>query len=91
MTDPQLVGCYDDDDGVARCRASGKRCLSRRQAVEKARAATRKARERNDGPITEYHCTSCDCWHYGHPPRRVEKPSRPRRPRRPRTPRRRGW
>ena len=49
-------------DGMLLCRATGKRVLSHRQAVQLARKAVRR-----DGRRAEaYHCASCAGWHYGH-------------------------
>lgn len=71
-------GCHTVD-GMLLCRASGKRVLSHRQAVELARKAGRR-----DGRRAEaYHCPSCAGWHYGHvtpdPIRRRQPPRRWRR------------
>lgn len=71
MGEPRTTGCYDDD-GVARCRATAKRCLSHRQAVTLVHQAKKRG-ERTEA----YHCGRCGSWHFGH----VAGPP-PRRPRR---------
>lgn len=78
-TTPARQGCATVD-GVLLCRATGKRVLSHRQAVELARRADRRDGRRADA----YHCAGCGGWHYGHrvpdPVKRI--PQRPRRWRR---------
>jgi hypothetical protein len=78
-------GTYLDEHRQVRCRVTGKLALSRRVAVQRARAARR---QRRDDPVVEYPCHACDWWHIGHQPHRIHGPQ-PRR--RPRTPRRRAW
>ena len=55
------AGTYDDG-GVLRCRATGKRCLSQRQAAEHAHRARRQRGEK----VSEYRCRACTWWHFGH-------------------------
>jgi hypothetical protein len=73
VAEPRTTGCYTDDGGVARCRATGKRCLSHRQAAELVHGA--KARGEN---VERYHCASCGSWHFGHRGGAIGKPRRRR-------------
>lgn len=48
-------------NGVVTCDASGKRCLSFRQAGE----LVNRARGRGER-VERYHCDACRWWHFGH-------------------------
>lgn len=56
---PRPTGAYTDDQGTLRCRATGCRCLGRRQALQLV------SRARSHGSLTRAdHCGSCAAWHY---------------------------
>lgn len=73
MAEPNLTGAYTDEGGALRCRATGNRCLSHRQAAELV------TRARNHGKAgLAKHCTACSAWHYhqeGKLQGRVPRPS----------------
>lgn len=47
--------------GVVRCEATGKRCLSFKEAAKLVNRARRRGER-----VSKYHCRPCGTWHFGH-------------------------